>query len=215
MTVDREGPGVGVAERELEQHAAKVGTLGNVSAEVASQHDLLEIAGEDARDGRRDGGAEVIRRLRPGVQRQPVLRAERGCRQHVVGTVDARDPADAVAATDDDARHDQYRSAGGGVVERERPEGDEPRTADLHLVGDPRGRGDFTPRIGGIRQPGRAVELEPQGFTDSGDAVAPAQEQQRMAWVGEGNERGDRISPARFDGEVRHTSTLKPVTLSL
>ncbi len=49
VPVDGERPGVGVAEGQLEQHAAQVSALGNVTHEVASEHDLAHASGRAIR----------------------------------------------------------------------------------------------------------------------------------------------------------------------
>ena len=62
QAVDRVGPGVGVAEREVHEHAAQVGALGQVPDEVAREHHLAERAGPDAAHGIRDDRAVAGRR---------------------------------------------------------------------------------------------------------------------------------------------------------
>ncbi len=78
--VDGEGPGVGVAEGEVDEHAPQVAAGGQVTDQVAGEHDLLDASGQDAFDGHADRLEVAVLRERAGVQHDAELGAERGRR---------------------------------------------------------------------------------------------------------------------------------------
>ena len=145
QAVDREGPGVGIAEREVDEHAAQIGALGQVPDQIAGEHHLAELAVADAAHRLGDRGLVAGGVEGPGMQRDAVLGAERPVLGLEGGSIDPGDPAHPVPAADDDLGNDQHAHRLRLVGEGEGAEGDEPRSREPHLVADRRGGGDLAP----------------------------------------------------------------------
>ena len=226
QAVDGIRPAVGVAEREIREHAAQVAALGQVPDEVAGEHDLLQLAGLDEGDGRLDGGAVGIGLDRARQQRDAKLRAERpgggqagraggqtggagghgGCSiLRGTGRIlddDAREPGDPAAPADDQLRNDQGAHERRPLGEGKRSEGHEARSRGRQRVGDLGGGGYPEPRRTGVGDAVRALELEAERGADAGETVALAHPEQRTPRVDQGEQKADVVHSRGLDAKA-------------
>jgi hypothetical protein len=179
--VHREGHALRVGGREVEQDRPSIGAGWQRADEVAGEHDLAGAPGHDAADRLGHVGGVGALVDAPGTQRDGDVRPDVGDRDRGPGEgqglraergVDRGQPGLAATPTEDHPGHDEHALVGGVVGEGERPERDEPRTAQLHRVVDDGGLDDAAPESRGVTHPVGAGEREPERLTDADDAVA-------------------------------------------
>ncbi len=202
--VNCERPAVGVSQRQLGGDEAQVSARRQVAHEIAGENGLAEIAAPDACDRSSHCVAIALRRQRALAQRDAELRADRCSRgQRSVG-VDTGDPADAIAAPEDDVRNDQHTRGTGGVGEGKSSECDEAGTGEGQRIGDFGGRSDALPRLRGIHHSIRTGEFETQRLANSGNTLAAASENQRIPRINQRNQWSDAVKNLRLDSQNRH-----------
>ena len=221
QAVDRVGPGVGVAEREVHEHAAQVGALGQVTDEVAREHHLAERAGADAAHGIRDHRAVAGR--------------DRGCPACSESRYSGPSGVVATGSLEPLMRVTQLTPSRRPTITSgtmstlgcsdssskvKAPKPSRPLPERSHLVVDPRGARDPAPGLRGLVHPVRPVELQPERLAEADDALAAAKEQQRTLRVEQREQRRVVVDGPCLDREggygvgrhrrrrVRHGSSL-------
>ena len=179
----REREGVRVGGGQPSQPAALVGDPADVGDEVASEHNLAELAGTDVLPRGQHGGLVLLGCHRARHERGRAGRPRRA-RFDRKAALEPRDPGHVAAPADDHARNGQHARRCRRIAEREAAKGGETRTGQVDLVVHLGRVTQVAPPAGQIGDAIRALVPERCPLTEADDSLAAAEEGQRMLRFG-------------------------------